>query len=216
MTKDYYIVVLISGRGSNLLSLISNANNYTISAVISNNQTAKGLTYAQDHGIPAFAFDRKDYSDLTKQKEAIFKKIDELKPNLVVLAGFMLMITPQFVERYRNRLINIHPALLPNFPGLDTHQRAINSQCQEHGCTVHYVDEGVDTGTIIAQAACPVLKDDNAETLSARVLKLEHRLYPWVTNGIACGDIWLEKQSTQYSKRAIDSAIELGFRIQKL
>lgn len=213
MAKDYNIIVLISGRGSNLLSLITNANNYGVSAVISNDSKALGLEHARNHKIPYFSYDRGDFSTVQEQKEAIFRKVNELAPNLIVLAGFMLLVNPEIVAQHWGKIINIHPALLPNLPGLDTHQRAIESQCQEHGCTVHFVDQDVDTGPIIAQAACQVEKDDSCDSLAAHVLKLEHCLYPWAINMLADGAIWLDGQATCYDKRAINSASRFGFRL---
>ena len=213
MESLHAITVLISGRGSNLASLMKDAKNYRICGVISNRSEALGLKIAADAGIPAFSFPRENYSSIAQQKEAIFNQVHKLSPDLVALAGYMQIVEPNFVAAFLGRMVNIHPALLPKFPGLDTHQRALAAGEKEHGCSVHYVDQGVDTGQVIAQAACPVLKSDSSETLAARVLTQEHRLYPWVVNSIAAGDISLQNGQVVISALARQTAQQEGFII---
>ncbi len=179
------IAVLISGRGSNLLNLLENAKNYKIIAVYSNRADALGLEHAKKFQIPYFVF-AKDLNFTSKeQKIKLFEHIENLNPDLIALAGFMSIVPATFTQKFARRIINIHPALLPKFPGLDTHQRAIDANETEHGCTVHYVDEGIDTGEIIAQASCQVLPNDTEAILASRVLKLEHEIYPKVLNKIS-------------------------------
>ncbi len=176
------IAVLLSGRGSNLAALLEAQGNgapYRIALVGSNQPDAPGLAIAQAAAIPVFALDHRPFG---RNRQAFEAALDALiAPHdiaLIALAGFMRVLTPYFVDRWAGRLINIHPSLLPAFPGRDTHQRALAAGLKLHGCTVHYVTAGVDEGPIIAQAAVPVLPDDNADTLGARVLKAEHVLYP--------------------------------------
>lgn len=210
---DLDIVVLISGRGSNLKSLIDKAKSYSIKAVISNKPDAPGLGFAREAAIPAFAFDRRDYGSVKEQKQAIWKKIEELSPGLVALAGFMLIVDAEFIERCSGRIVNIHPSLLPAYPGLDTHRRVLDAKEARHGCSVHYVDGGVDTGPLIAQAQCDCSEGDDVEKLSSRVLALEHELYPWAIDAIARKLIWLENGAVKYSPDARLEAAERGFRI---
>jgi len=174
------IVVLISGRGSNLRALVEAGLPCDIVAVISNRPDAGGLAFAAQHGIATQVVDHTAFAGREAFDAALGDAIDAFAPELVVMAGFMRMLTPGFIRRFAGRMVNIHPALLPAFTGLDTHARAIERGCMVHGCTVHYVTEGMDEGPIIAQATVPVLPDDDAETLATRVLAEEHRLYPAV------------------------------------
>lgn len=180
------IVVLISGRGSNLHSIMKARLPCKVAAVISNRADAAGLQFAREHGIPTAVVSHKDYPDRDAFDTALAQTIDGYQPELVVLAGFMRILTPAFVERYHGRLINIHPSLLPSYAGLNTHTRALEDGVKIHGCTVHYVTDDLDHGPIIIQAAVPVLKNDTPATLAARVLHEEHRIYPqairWVCN----------------------------------
>lgn len=211
--SDFKILVLISGKGSNLISLHEHADRYNISAVISNNPTAEGLLYAKKHKIPVYPFSRSDFSSMSTFKDAIYQKVLQLKPDLVVLAGFMQIIQPQFVEAFYGRMINIHPALLPKFPGLDTHTRAIAAKEPTHGCTVHFVNTGIDSGPIIAQAECALSVEDTPESAAAKVLKEEHRVYPWVVKNIATGDISLVEDKVLYSPDLRRDAALKGFKI---
>lgn len=170
------VVVLISGRGSNLRALVEAA--IPVTAVVSNRPDAAGLAFAAAHGIATAVVDHQAFSDRDSFDAALARSIDVYAPDLVVLAGFMRVLTAGFVRRFAGRLMNIHPSLLPAFPGLDTHARALAAGAKLHGCSVHFVTEALDAGPIIAQAAVPVLDDDSPETLAARVLRQEHRLLP--------------------------------------
>ena len=212
MVNDFNIIVFISGRGSNLAGLVNSQENFRILAVISNNPHAAGLEIASKHAIPTYAFQKSDYSSLAEMKVAIRKKAIELNPNLIALAGYMQIIEPDFIESFPGPIVNIHPSLLPKFPGLDTHARALKSKEIEHGCTVHLVDQGVDTGQILAQAKVKVENGDTPETLGARVLEREHVLYPWVINCIAKQAIKLGPEGLlRFSEVAKEQAHEFNF-----
>jgi phosphoribosylglycinamide formyltransferase 1 len=181
--------VLISGRGSNLEALIAASAKpefpAEIALVISNVPGAGGLSFAERAKIPALTVDHKAFSGREAFEAKLTEALENAKVELVCLAGFMRLLTPSFVERWKGRLINIHPSLLPAYPGLDTHARAIADRAKEAGCTVHYVVAEMDAGPIIAQARVPILPGDDAETLAARVLKEEHRIYPEAVRRIA-------------------------------
>lgn len=182
------IVILISGRGSNMEAIVRSAiPGARIAAVISNRADAGGLAFAQEHGIATAVVDHKQFADRAAFDAALAKQIDAFEPDLVVLAGFMRVLTPDFVEHYAGRLINIHPSLLPSFPGLHTHQRALEAGVRLHGATVHFVTNDLDCGPVIIQAAVPVQQDDDEKQLAARVLVQEHRIYPqavrWFVEG---------------------------------
>lgn len=149
-----------------------------VAAVISNKPDAKGLEFAQVHGIPTAVVANKDFSSRAEFDAALQETIDRFSPDLVVLAGFMRILTPPFVEHYAGRMLNIHPSLLPLFPGLHTHQQALDAGVAEHGVSVHFVTAELDHGPVVAQARVPVLPGDTENTLSARVLIEEHQLYP--------------------------------------
>jgi phosphoribosylglycinamide formyltransferase-1 len=172
------IVILISGRGSNLQAIADAGLPAIIAAVISNRADAKGLDYARSRGIPTAVVAHGDYPTREDFDHALAAAIDAYAPQLVVLAGFMRVLTPWFVGHYAGRLINIHPSLLPAFPGTDTHRRALEAGVRTHGCTVHFVTPEVDAGPIIAQAAVPVREGDDEASLAARVLAQEHLIYP--------------------------------------
>jgi phosphoribosylglycinamide formyltransferase-1 len=185
-----HIVILISGSGSNMAAIIRTAQehhwakhlNARVSAVISNKADAEGLVFAKKHSIATLVVDHKAFAGEPQPREAfdaaLMKEIDRHQPHLVVLAGFMRILTPSFVAHYAGRLINIHPSLLPAFTGLNTHARAIEAGCKFAGATVHRVTDQLDHGDILAQAVVPVLGDDTADTLAARVLTQEHLIYP--------------------------------------
>jgi phosphoribosylglycinamide formyltransferase 1 len=179
------VVVLVSGRGSNLDALLRAG--IPVSAVISNVAGAGGLAIAAKASIPAKVIPHKDFSSRDAFDDALAKEIDAFRPKLVALAGFMRVLTPGFVQRYAGRLINVHPSLLPAFPGLETHRRALSEGVKIHGCTVHFVTADLDHGPIVAQAAVPVRRDDTEESLAARVLSQEHIVYPrtirWFLDG---------------------------------
>ncbi len=185
------VVVLISGRGSNLRALLQADLPVTFAAVISNRADAGGLAIAAAHGVPTQVLAHQAYADRAAYDDALAQAIDAHAPDLVVLAGFMRVLTADFVRRYHGRMINIHPALLPAFPGLNTHARALAAGVRVHGCTVHFVTPEVDAGPIIAQAAVPVRAGDDAQTLAARVLRQEHRLFPSVLRWFAQGRVSL-------------------------
>jgi phosphoribosylglycinamide formyltransferase-1 len=189
------IVILISGRGSNMQAMlkVAAADRWPeqIAAVISNQPTAAGLDVARAAGIATFAINHRDYPDRELFDAALAELIDQHSPDLIVLAGFMRILTPGFVNRYFGRLINIHPSLLPSFPGLHTHQQAIDAGVKVHGATVHFVTAELDHGPIIAQAAVPVLDDDTEDTLAARVLEQEHRIYPQAVRDLMSGTLKL-------------------------
>jgi phosphoribosylglycinamide formyltransferase-1 len=172
------IVILISGRGSNMAAILAAGLPLQVAAVISNVPDAGGLELAAAQGIPTAVVDHRGYADRAAFDAALMAAIDRHAPQLVVLAGFMRIFTPQFVAHYQGRLINIHPSLLPAFPGLHTHRQALAAGVRIHGCTVHFVTDQLDHGPIVAQAAVPVLAEDTEALLGARVLRCEHVLYP--------------------------------------
>jgi phosphoribosylglycinamide formyltransferase-1 len=176
------IVILISGRGSNMEAIVRalEAEKWAarIAAVVSNKPDAKGLEFAQARGIPTAVVPSKQFATRAEFDAALQEVIDSFSPDLVVLAGFMRILTAPFVEHYAGRMLNIHPSLLPLFPGLATHQQALDARVAEHGATVHFVTAELDHGPVIAQARIGVLPGDTAETLAARVLLEEHKLYP--------------------------------------
>jgi phosphoribosylglycinamide formyltransferase-1 len=176
------IVILISGRGSNMEAIVEACTVQSwparVAAVISNRADAAGLDYAAARGIATAVVEHRAYADRERFDAALAEAIDAHAPDVVVLAGFMRILTAGFVQRYKGRLLNIHPSLLPAFTGLHTHQRAIEAGCKLAGATVHFVTAELDHGPIVAQAAVPVLPGDTEQTLAARVLASEHRLYP--------------------------------------
>lgn len=176
------IGVLISGRGSNMAALIEAARDPAypaeIVSVVSNRPQAKGLEFARSHGVPAHAIDHKAYPDREAFDMAVDRQLRADGVEIVACAGFMRIMTDGLINAWAGRMINIHPSLLPLYRGLDTHVRALADGVRIHGCTVHFVTPELDSGPIIAQAAVPVLADDTPETLAARVLRAEHRLYP--------------------------------------
>ena len=173
------IVILISGRGSNMEAIVrARIPGARIAAVISNRPGAGGLAFARAHGIAAEVVDHTAYPDRSAFDAALAACIDAHAPELVVLAGFMRVLSHDFVRRYEGRLLNIHPSLLPSFPGLHTHRRALETGVRVHGATVHFVTAELDDGPIVIQAAVPVLQGDDEDALAARVLAQEHRIYP--------------------------------------
>ncbi len=178
--QEKRVVILISGRGSNLRAILEAGLPLQIAAVISNDPAAAGLKTAQDWGVPISALDHRQFADREAFDAALQALIDSYQPQLVVLAGFMRILSAPFVSHYVNRLLNIHPSLLPAFPGLHTHRRALQEGVRLHGCTVHFVTAQLDHGPIVAQAAVPVWPGDSEDTLGARVLRCEHQLYPQV------------------------------------
>jgi phosphoribosylglycinamide formyltransferase-1 len=172
------VVILISGRGSNMQAIVNANLPVRVAAVISNRPDAAGLAWAAERGIATQVIDHRAYTDRSAFDDALAGAIDALRPDLVVLAGFMRILGDAFVNRFAGRLLNIHPSLLPMFPGLHTHRRAIEEGVKLHGTTVHFVTPALDHGPIVIQAAVRVLPDDDEDTLAGRVLEQEHRIYP--------------------------------------
>jgi phosphoribosylglycinamide formyltransferase-1 len=190
------VVVFISGGGSNMVSLADAcaAPDFPaeIVAVISDKPTAGGLAKAEARGIKTFVFERKAYAGKIEHEAAILAALADLQPDIICLAGYMRIISGDFISHYEGRMLNIHPSLLPLFAGLHTHQRAIDAGMKIAGCTVHFVTEGMDEGPIVAQAAVPVVAGDTADTLAARVLTVEHKLYPLALKLFAEGKVRME------------------------
>ncbi len=186
------IVILISGSGSNMAAILrvsvarkwAEKYNAKIAAVISNSPTAAGLETAREFDIPTVVVDHKAFSSREEFDAALAEKIESFQPSLVVLAGFMRILTDGFVDRFEGRMINVHPSILPDFPGLNTHQRAIEAKVNFSGATVHLVSRDVDQGEILGQASVPILNGDTPEMLAQRVLEIEHLLYPAVIEGL--------------------------------
>jgi phosphoribosylglycinamide formyltransferase-1 len=195
------IVILISGRGSNMEAIVRAAQAERwparIAAVISNRADAGGLAFAASHGIATAVVSNKGYASREAFDAALQTVIDTFSPDLVVLAGFMRILTPGFVDHYAGRMLNIHPSLLPLFPGLHTHAQALAAGVAEHGATVHFVTAELDHGPSVAQARVPVLPGDTPETLSARVLVQEHLLYPQAVRSFVEGKLAMSQEHTQ-------------------
>ena len=195
------IVILISGGGSNMKAIVQHAQQQAweanglarIAAVVSNRADAAGLAFAQEQGIPTVVLSHKDFASREAYDAALMEKIDAYAPDVVVLAGFMRILTPEFTNHYARRMFNIHPSILPNFKGLHTHEQALAAGVKVHGATVHGVTAELDHGPIVMQSSVPVLADDTSDTLAARVLKTEHRMYPQVVQWfVEEGLIWDE------------------------
>ena len=193
MQELFNIVVLISGKGTNLQALIdaSHRSSYTISAVISNKAKAIGLNRAKISGIDTYVIEQESFDSKLEFEESLSTRISEINPKLIVLAGFMKVLSPQFVKLFRGKIINIHPSLLPEYPGLNTHQRVLEDKKKIHGMSVHLVTEDLDGGPVIAQDSVYVLPDDTIESLAKRVLEREHIIYPKVVESLAIGKIQL-------------------------
>lgn len=191
------LVVLISGRGSNLQAIIdaiaAGRIAATVAAVISNRPEAPGLQRARDAGIPTEVVDHRAYASRAEFERALAERIDRYRPDLVVLAGFLRILGDDFIERYAGRLMNIHPSLLPAFPGLDTHARALAAGVRRHGASVHFVTREVDRGPLIVQATVPVRPDDTPQSLAERVLLEEHRIYPLAIGWFADGRLTIKE-----------------------
>lgn len=176
------VVILISGSGTNMVSLVEATRTTDfpaeVVAVISDNKDAKGIEKARILGLSTYIIERKNFTDKQTFETALLDRINACQPDIVCLAGFMRLISQRIIAPYEGRILNIHPALLPLFRGLHTHQRALDAGVKITGCTVHLVTEGMDEGTILGQAAVPVLENDTADSLAERVLKVEHKLYP--------------------------------------
>ena len=207
------VVVLISGRGSNLQALVrsqqANKIDIKIAGVISNRADAVGLAFAKENNIPTTVVDSTNFGSRSDYDRELIREIDQNRPELVILAGFMRILSSEFVRHYRGRLINIHPSLLPHFKGLHTHQQALDAGAKEHGASVHYVTEELDGGPVFLQAKIPVLNSDNAASLANRVLEREHQLYPAAVQLIANGRIQLVDEKLLFDQTPIDEPIQL-------
>lgn len=203
------IVILISGRGSNMRSLLEAKLPCTIAAVISNKAEAGGLAIAQQHGVKTAVVSHKDFASREDFDTALAQEIDRYQPDWVVLAGFMRILTAGFVNHYAGRLINIHPSLLPAYTGVNTHERALADGVRIHGCTVHFVTAELDHGPIIVQAAVPVLIDDNADSLSARVLQQEHLIFPQAIAWLCSKKLWLDAEGRVVGQPTVSVATAL-------
>ncbi len=212
--KSFPIVVLISGSGSNLQAIINSCSDpessINIRAVISNNPEAHGLQRARQSGITTIVINHRDFPDRSSYDAALMAEIDSHQPKLVVLAGFMRILTTEFVNHYSGRLINIHPSLLPLYPGLNTHQQAIENDDLEAGATVHFVTPEVDDGPVIIQVRVPVFKTDSSNDLASRVLQQEHLIYPKAIRWFAQGRLMVQNgkvllDGKQSSKQQVTS-----------
>lgn len=207
------LVVLISGRGSNLQAILDQAASgelpVEVAAVISNRPGVQGLERAQRAGVPTLELDHQPYADRPAFEAALIERIDQYQPDLVILAGFMRVLTAGFTEHYRGRLFNIHPSLLPKFRGLHTHERAIAAGEDEHGASIHFVTAELDGGPVIVQARVPVLSGDDPDILAARVLEQEHRLYPQAIRWFAEGRLQLMGEQVCFDGAVLEQPLQL-------
>lgn len=207
------LVVLISGRGSNLQAILDQASSgelpVEVAAVISNRPGVHGLERARQAGVPALELDHKLFADRPEFEAALIDLIDHYRPDLVILAGFMRVLTPGFTEHYQGRIFNIHPSLLPKFRGLHTHERAIAAGETVHGASIHFVTAELDGGPVIVQARVPVLPGDDPDTLAARVLEREHRLYPQAIRWFAEGRLGLDGKRVLFDGKPMAEPLRL-------
>ncbi len=201
------VAVLISGSGSNLQALIDACGEADypaeVVAVLSNNATAYGLKRAQQHHIPTVVLDHRQFPDRITFDQELRATLDQWHPDIVVLAGFMRILTPEFVDHFQGKLLNIHPSLLPRYPGLHTHRRVLEAGDKEHGATVHFVTRELDGGPAIVQAKVPVAAGDTEMSLAERVLAQEHRLYPLAVRWLAEGRIRLDGHSVFFDNSLV-------------
>ncbi len=212
MDTSLPVVVLISGDGSNLQALLdapAHGHDYRVVAVISNRADAHGLERAMQRGIPTQVLNHADFACRDDYDNALMTLIDGFSPRLVVLAGFMRILTPGFTRHYAGHMLNIHPSLLPRFQGLQTHRRALEAGETEHGASVHFVAEELDGGPVIAQARVPILADDDEERLAARVLTREHQLYPTVVEWFAQGRLRLNGDRVELDGKALAKPVAI-------
>ena len=211
MTK-VRVAVLISGRGSNMQSLVTAAEDKDYPAeivvVVSNKKDAKGVRFAEKKGIPIRVVEHSLYDSRKKHEDEIDKIVRETEAELICLAGYMRVLSESFVNKWEGKIINIHPSLLPSFPGVDTHERALKRGVRVHGCSVHFVTSELDGGPIIAQGVVPVHPDDNAEKLATRVLEVEHQLYPQALELVASGKIqWDNRMKVRNNGMRIENLL---------
>lgn len=202
------IVILISGRGSNMQAIVeAQLPGARIAAVIANRPDAAGLAWAAERGIATAALDHKAFASREDFDAALAAQIDAFAPDLVVLAGFMRILTPGFTQHYAGRMFNIHPSLLPAFPGLHTHQRALDAGCRLAGATVHFVTAELDHGPVVIQGAVAVADDDTADSLAAKVLRVEHQIYPQAVRWFVEGRLTLAGQRVRVDGGSADGAL---------
>ncbi|MCW8878099.1 MAG: phosphoribosylglycinamide formyltransferase [Kangiellaceae bacterium] len=208
------VVILISGSGSNLQAFIDKQNRGElggqVTTVISNKADAYGLVRAQNAGIEAIALEHTDFGSREAFDLALAEKIETLNPDLIILAGFMRILTSQFVERFKGKLLNIHPSLLPKYPGLHTHRRALENKDEFHGTSVHFVTEELDGGPIIAQSRLSLNSASNEQTVMQDVQRLEHQLYPEVASWFLNGRLVMEKEGVNFDGQKLRSPIIYG------
>lgn len=199
------IVVLISGNGSNLQALMDHCDEgaYSVCAVISNKADAFGLQRASKAGIPTRVIDHRDYADRLSFDQRLIEEIDSFSPKLVVLAGFMRILSPEFVQHFAGKILNIHPSLLPAYRGTHTHERVLEAGEKEHGVSVHFVTEELDGGPVVLQATVPVNNDDTAKTLAERVFKQEHRIYPKAVAWFAAGRLRMNDKAVEFDGKRL-------------
>lgn len=207
------ITVLISGRGSNLEALHREASGYRVGAVISNRCDARGIDWAKEAGLTTHVLHRQLFPTARDFHTALLEVVMHTRPALVVLAGYMALLPPEFIAACPARIINIHPSLLPKYPGLDTHARALAAGELMHGCTAHFVDQGLDTGRVIAQVSVPIHPEDDADALAERTRLAEHSLYPWVVRHVVTGDITLADGHVRFSDDVRREALTFGYRL---
>lgn len=201
------IVILISGRGSNMQAVVNaHIPNARIAAVIANKPDAAGLVWAAERGIATAVVNHRDFAGREQFDAAMMRKIDEYAPDLLVLAGFMRILTPEFCAHYEGRCLNIHPSLLPAFTGLHTHERALEEGCRVAGCTIHFVTARLDNGPIVSQGVVPVLDGDTAENIAARVLKVEHQLLPQAVADFVSGSLKIVGKRVVKTQQANENA----------
>ena len=199
------VVILISGSGTNLQALIDAApkSDFNIELVVSNKPGVFGLERAKKHKIPSKVIEHQSFGSREEFDRALSSTIDKINPDLIVLAGFMRILGAEFVRRFKNRILNIHPSLLPKYPGTNTHQRALDAGDKKHGATVHFVTEGLDCGPIIAQDSVLINPSDTAKTLAVKTLEKEHILYPQVVSWFASGRLKLENGNVLLDQRVL-------------
>lgn len=211
MSASFSIIVLISGSGSNLQSIIdtiaTNKISAQISAVISNKAGVYGLERAEQHGIPTEVIEHTQFKNRESFDQQLQARIDHYQADLIVLAGFMRILTAPFVQRYYGRMLNIHPSLLPKYKGINTHQRALDDNAKQHGVSVHFVTPELDGGPVIAQASIAVEADDTAQSLAKRVLKYEHRIYPTVIQWFVEQRLSLSQQGIVFDNQVLKNII---------
>jgi len=205
MAEPCPVAVLISGNGSNLQALIdaSEDSNYQVIGVISNNPKAFGLQRAEQAGIPTYVVDHRLYPDRVAFDRELIAQLNKLQPALIVLAGFMRILSSEFVNHFAGRILNIHPSLLPKYPGTNTHQRALDAGDNEHGVSIHFVTEHLDGGPVIAHATIPVDANDDAATLQQKVHVQEHRIYPQVVSMYADGRLEMRQETAWLDENAL-------------